>query len=133
MIVPVIGLVIWGLNTFWLHRLKKGDMDYSPEGFRKKGPDLRHNIGSGASGSAAAGGPASLEPALTTLFPATVNQAAPFRAAWFSDPLGMSGSGTEWLPPCPRKSAALGCGGDPVIPSKYRYSGTGWPLPDAPA
>ena len=23
-IVPVIGLVIWGLNTFWLHRLKKG-------------------------------------------------------------------------------------------------------------
>ena len=45
-IVPVIGLVIWGLNTFWLHRLKKG-----------------------ASGSAAAGGPASLEPALTTLFP----------------------------------------------------------------
>ena len=25
-IVPVIGLVIWGLNTFWLHRLKKGDM-----------------------------------------------------------------------------------------------------------
>ena len=22
-IVPVIGLVIWGLNTFWLHRLKK--------------------------------------------------------------------------------------------------------------
>ena len=60
-IVPVIGLVIWGLNTFWLHRLKKGDMDYSP--------DLRHNIGSGASGSAAAGGPASLEPALTTLFP----------------------------------------------------------------
>ena len=21
-IVPVIGLVIWGLNTFWLHRLK---------------------------------------------------------------------------------------------------------------
>ena len=35
-IVPVIGLVIWGLNTFWLHRLKKGDMDYSPEGFRKR-------------------------------------------------------------------------------------------------
>lgn len=30
-IVPVIGLVIWGLNTFWLHRLKKGDMDYSPD------------------------------------------------------------------------------------------------------
>ena len=25
-----------GLNTFWLHRLKKGDMDYSPEGFRKR-------------------------------------------------------------------------------------------------
>ena len=36
-IVPVIGLVIWGLNTFWLHRLKKGDMDYSPEG-SAKGP-----------------------------------------------------------------------------------------------
>ena len=27
-IVPVIGLVIWGL--------KKGEMDYSPEGFRKR-------------------------------------------------------------------------------------------------
>ena len=24
------------MNTFWLHRLKKGDMDYSPEGFRKR-------------------------------------------------------------------------------------------------
>ena len=68
-IVPVIGLVIWGLNTFWLHRLKKGDMDYSPEGFRKRARIFFHNIGSGASGSAAAGGPASLEPALTTLFP----------------------------------------------------------------
>ena len=29
-------MVIWGLNTFWLHRLKKGDRDYSPEGFRKR-------------------------------------------------------------------------------------------------
>ena len=35
-IAPVTGLVIWGLNQFWLHRLKKGDMDYSPEGFRKR-------------------------------------------------------------------------------------------------
>lgn len=35
-IVPVVGLAIWGLNTFWLHRLKKGKMDYSPEGFRKR-------------------------------------------------------------------------------------------------
>ena len=35
-IAPVIGLVIWGLNQFWLHRLKKGNMDYSPEGFRKR-------------------------------------------------------------------------------------------------
>ncbi len=35
-IVPLTGLVIWGLNQFWLHRLKKGDMDYSPEGFRKR-------------------------------------------------------------------------------------------------
>ena len=35
-ILPVTGLVIWGLNKFWLHRLKKGDMDYSPEGFRKR-------------------------------------------------------------------------------------------------
>ena len=34
--ILVIGLVIWGLNTFWLHRLKKGNMDYSPEGFRKR-------------------------------------------------------------------------------------------------
>ena len=36
-IVPVVGVAIWGLNTFWLHRLKKGKMDYSPEGFRKRG------------------------------------------------------------------------------------------------
>lgn len=35
-IVPVVGLAIWGLNTFWLHRLKKGKMDYSPEGYRKR-------------------------------------------------------------------------------------------------
>ena len=35
-IVPAVGLVIWGLNQFWLYRLKKGDMDYSPEGFRKR-------------------------------------------------------------------------------------------------
>ena len=35
-IVPLTGLVILGLNQFWLHRLKKGDMDYSPEGFRKR-------------------------------------------------------------------------------------------------
>lgn len=68
-IVPVIGLVIWGLNTFWLHRLKKGRYGLLAGGVPQKGPDLRHNIGSGASGSAAAGGPASLEPALTTLFP----------------------------------------------------------------
>ena len=35
-IVPLTGLVIWGLNKFWLYRLKKGNMDYSPEGFRKR-------------------------------------------------------------------------------------------------
>ena len=35
-IVPVVGVAIWGLNTFWLHRLKKGKMDDSPEGFRKR-------------------------------------------------------------------------------------------------
>ena len=35
-IVPLTGLVIWGLNQFWLYRLKKGKMDYSPEGFRKR-------------------------------------------------------------------------------------------------
>lgn len=35
-IVPLTGLVIWGLNQFWLYRLKKGDMDYSPEGYRKR-------------------------------------------------------------------------------------------------
>ena len=35
-IVPAVGLVIWGLNKFWLYRLKKGDMDYSPEGFLKR-------------------------------------------------------------------------------------------------
>ena len=35
-ILPVTGLVIWGLNKFWLYRLKKGDMDYSPEGYRKR-------------------------------------------------------------------------------------------------
>ena len=35
-IVPAVALAIWGLNQFWLHRLKKGDMDYSPEGFRKR-------------------------------------------------------------------------------------------------
>ena len=35
-ILPVTGLVIWGLNKFWLYRLKKGNMDYSPEGFRKR-------------------------------------------------------------------------------------------------
>ena len=36
LIVPAVGLVIWGLNKFWLYRLKKGDMDYSPEGYRKR-------------------------------------------------------------------------------------------------
>ena len=36
MIAPVIGLAVWGLNQFWLRCLKKGDMDYSPEGFRKR-------------------------------------------------------------------------------------------------
>ena len=35
-IVPLTGLVIWGLNQFWLYRLKKGNMDYSPEGYRKR-------------------------------------------------------------------------------------------------
>ena len=35
-IVPAVGLVIWGLNKFWLYRLKKGNMDYSPEGYRKR-------------------------------------------------------------------------------------------------
>ena len=35
-IVPLTGLVILGLNQFWLHRLKKGDMDYSPAGYRKR-------------------------------------------------------------------------------------------------
>lgn len=68
-IVPVIGLVIWGLNTFWLHRLKKGDMDYSPEGFRKRARIFAIILAAVLLGSAAAGGPASLEPALTTLFP----------------------------------------------------------------
>ena len=37
-IVPVIGLVIWGLNTFWLHRLKKGDMELLAGGVPPKGP-----------------------------------------------------------------------------------------------
>ena len=37
MLIPMlIGLVIWGLNKFWLYRLKKGDMDYSPAGYRKR-------------------------------------------------------------------------------------------------
>ena len=35
-ILPVTGLVIWGLNKFWLYRLKKGNMDYSPAGYRKR-------------------------------------------------------------------------------------------------
>ena len=35
-IVPLTGLVILGLNQFWLHRLKNGDMDYSPAGYRKR-------------------------------------------------------------------------------------------------
>ena len=48
---------------------EKGRYGLLAGGVPQKGPDLRHTIGSGASGSAAAGGPASLEPALTTLFP----------------------------------------------------------------
>ena len=35
-ILPVTGLVIWGLNKFLLHRLKKGEADYSPTGYRKR-------------------------------------------------------------------------------------------------
>ena len=35
-ILPVTGLVIWGLNKFLLHRLKKGEADYSPAGYRKR-------------------------------------------------------------------------------------------------
>ena len=35
-IAPAVGLAVWGLNQFWLRCLKKGDMDYSPEGFRKR-------------------------------------------------------------------------------------------------
>ena len=35
-IVPLTGLVIWGLNELLLRRLKKGAMDYSPEGYRKR-------------------------------------------------------------------------------------------------
>ena len=35
-ILPVTGLVIWGLNKFLLHRLKKGEADYSPAGHRKR-------------------------------------------------------------------------------------------------
>ena len=35
-ILPVTGLVIWGLNKFLLHRLKKGEADYSPVGYRKR-------------------------------------------------------------------------------------------------
>ena len=35
-IAPAVGLAVWGLNKFLLHRLKRGDMDCSPEGFRKR-------------------------------------------------------------------------------------------------
>ena len=35
-ILPVTGLVIWGLNKFLLHRLKKGEADYSPAAYRKR-------------------------------------------------------------------------------------------------
>lgn len=35
-ILPVTGLAIWGLNKFLLHRLKKGEADYSPAGYRKR-------------------------------------------------------------------------------------------------
>ena len=68
-IVPVIGLVIWGPEHVLAAPPEKGRYGLLAGGVPQKGPDLRHNIGSGASGSAAAGGPASLEPALTTLFP----------------------------------------------------------------
>lgn len=34
---PLIGLALWGLNTFLLNRLKNGKADYSKEGFRRRG------------------------------------------------------------------------------------------------
>ena len=33
---PLIGLALWGLNTFLLNRLKNGKADYSKEGFRRR-------------------------------------------------------------------------------------------------
>lgn len=35
-VLPVIGLLLWGLNSLWLHRLKKGRGDCTPEGFRRR-------------------------------------------------------------------------------------------------
>lgn len=34
---PLILLAIWGLNTVSLNRLKKGKVDYSKKGFRRRG------------------------------------------------------------------------------------------------
>lgn len=34
---PLICLAIWGLNTFSLNRLKRGKVDYSKKGFRRRG------------------------------------------------------------------------------------------------
>lgn len=33
---PLIGLALWGLNTFLLNRLKNGKADYSKESFRRR-------------------------------------------------------------------------------------------------
>ena len=34
---PLICLALWGLNAFSLNRLKKGKVDYSKKGFRRRG------------------------------------------------------------------------------------------------
>ncbi len=34
---PLIILAAWALNTFSLNRLKKGKVDYSKKGFRRRG------------------------------------------------------------------------------------------------
>ena len=34
---PLIGLAVWGLNAFSLNRLKKGKVDCSRKGFRRRG------------------------------------------------------------------------------------------------
>ena len=35
-LAAVVGGVLWGLNAYWLSRLKKGKADFSPAGNRKK-------------------------------------------------------------------------------------------------